>query len=127
MNKELDAYTMLLANKDAQTKGEKLPFTKQRFHEANEGNTSSLIFDWNISLPTAEQFTKLEHSEGRHCTAIAIAHWNIDLPHAEPYTKQEHAAAVGCDQCEKEEWNEFLPHAEPYTEAEINKLQVSRY
>jgi len=127
MNKELDAYTMLLANKEAQTKGEKLPYTKQQFNETNEGNTSSLIFDWNLSLPTAEQFTKLEHSEGRHCNAIAMAHWNIDLPHAEPYTKQEHAAAEGCDKFEMQEWNEFLPDAEPYTEAEINKLQVSNY
>ena len=118
MNKELDAYTMLLANKEAQTKGEKLPYTKQQFNETNEGNTSSLIFDWNLSLPTAEQFTKLEHSEGRHCNAIAMVHWNIDLPHAEPYTKKEHSEAKGCTAETMRFWNECLPEAEPYTKEE---------
>ena len=122
MKKEIDCFNIIEANLETIKKGKPLPYTKEQFSKSKYGINSLSMFDWNLNLPNAEQFTKLEHSEGRHCTATAILHWNIDLPNAEQYTKHEHATAEDCDKFEKQGWNEYLPNAEQYTDKEINEL-----
>jgi len=52
------------------------------------GNTWEVRW-WNVWLPNAEQYTKLEHSKANNCNAFEMRWWNRELPKADQYTIEE--------------------------------------